>query len=256
MAKVNKSDRRRQDYLRRRALKVGKVYEGKLVRARAKEFKRVLGICKDTRDLESWGDIFKGEFEEPYLEGWFKGLTLGIGMPQARSVAEQLTRKKALTPDGVWERALIDYAENRAGESITSISDTIIDFFVDKLQDLLLERGEGFGVESLALALTEEYEEVALWMCRRIAQTESMMALGESSFLSAESLAIPYKKQWTCSGLNNTRETHRYMDGVIVDRDAKFILPDCTMRFPCDASSNAPAEEIINCACSCLYIPI
>jgi hypothetical protein len=101
----------------------------------------------------------------------------------------------------------------------------------------------------------KEFAPLNLWQARRIAQTETMIGLAESADIAAQSTEVSFVKEWCISGVGNTRESHEVMDGVTVDQNDYFELEDCRMLYPHDTSLNAPAGEIINCACSCIRIP-
>jgi hypothetical protein len=45
------------------------------------------------------------------------------------------------------------------------------------------------------------------------------------------------------------------MDGVVVDGDEMFQLVDCVMRYPHDTSTNPPAHQVVNCACTLIRRP-
>ncbi len=225
-----------------------------LARSRSEELKRVLQICKDF-EPGVWGTIINNYLKEDYLPEWYAGLYVDAGLPQARSVTRDLTRGKASDPIGIWEIMLRDYALKRAGENIVIVSGTL----KDALQGIvagLLDEDENIGIEKLARSITSKFNGgLNLWQCRRIAQTETMIGLAEASHEAAVSLDIRYTKEWCCSGLTNTRDTHQDMDGVVVDEDELFVLEDCTMLYPHDNSTDPPASEIINCACSCIRLP-
>lgn len=58
-------------------------------------------------------------------------------------------------------------------------------------------------------------------------------------------------KEWQSSGRANMRDTHAAMDGQTVKMDEPFRSPSgAMMMHPGDSSLGAPAEEIINCACT------
>ena len=93
------------------------------------------------------------------------------------------------------------------------------------------------------------------WQCRRIAQTEAMIGMAEAANDAAQTLSIPFTKEWCISGLGNTRASHELTDGVMVDQDEPFALPGGMMMYPHDTSLGADAGEIINCACCCIRRP-
>ena len=192
--------------------------------------------------------------DESYLYDWFKGLYVRAGMPKAKSVARDLSLGKAAPDEGYWEGELIRYAEQRAGNEIVLVQGTLKEQLVGITRNLM-QADTTMQIEKLATQIFKQYKTIELWQARRIAQTETMIGLADAGEIAARSLGIRYDKQWVISGLGNTRETHEAMDGVVVDMDEPFTLPDCQMMYPHDGSLGAPAGEIINCACDVLHLP-
>ena len=255
--KISPAERRHQDYLRRKALKVGHHYEARLVKLRRKEVQRVLDLCRDIADPSHWQDVINAHLDESYLYGWFKGLYVDVGIPQARSVARDLSRGKASPTEGYWEQELLRYAEDRAGEDIVIVSGTLKDELI-RITRTAMEADTQMGIEKLARSIYKDFSEnLLLWQCRRIAQTETMIGLADAGAMAARSLEVPFLKQWCTSGLMNTRDSHLIMDGVTADMDEPFLLVESNsyMMYPHDKSMGAEAKEIINCACSVLRIP-
>ena len=253
---ITAAQRRHQDYLRRKGLATGRAYMARLMRLRHTEVKRVMDICRQFDDPSQWASILENNISEAgYLYDWYTGLYIDAGLPAASSVVRDLSRGKAASPGGVWEAALRDYAQRRAGREIVSVSGTLRDGLVAALRKRL-EEDPNTSVETLARNLMHDFNSgLNAWQCRRIAQTETMIGLAEAGDLAAQSTDVPFVKQWCISGVGNTRPTHEDMDGVAVAQDEYFILPDCTMLYPHDTSTGAPADEIINCACSCIRLP-
>jgi hypothetical protein len=164
-----------------------------------------------------------------------------------------LSRAKAEDVPGLWESELTRYAEQRAGENIVSVTGSLKDKLVDITRNIMAE--DTYGVEKLTQMIFKEYNTIAEWMVRRIAQTETMIGLAEAGDVAARSLDIGFTKTWAVSGLGNTRDSHLAMDGIEVDADDPFRLEDCLMMYPHDSSFGAPAGEIINCACDCIRRP-
>ena len=82
------AERRRQDYLRRRTLKIGSVYGSRLARARRAELRRVLALARDLDDPEALGPLLEISLDESgYLPGWWEGLWLTAGVPIAKTTA-------------------------------------------------------------------------------------------------------------------------------------------------------------------------
>lgn len=253
--RITQAERRHQDYLRKKGLAVGKVYEGKLLKARRAEVKRVLLRCRDFGDPEQWPVVIDAMLDESgYYYDWMRGLYLNAGMPRAKSITRDLSRSKAEDPSGMWEAEITRYAQNRAGENIVSVTGSLKDELVKILRSNM-DVADAVGVEKLTQQVFREYGKIAEWMVRRIAQTETMIGLAEAGAIAADTLDVGFTKTWAVSGLGNTRDSHLAMDGIEVDADDPFILEDCLMMYPHDSSFGAPAGEIINCACDVIRRP-
>lgn len=242
------------DYLRKKGLQVGRIYEGKLIKARRGEVRRLLNLCRDSNPSQ-WEMIIEAQLREDYLFDWYKGLYVSAGVPRAKSTARDLNKSKAAFEDGIWESELARYAEQQAGEKIVIVSGTLKEQLVG-ITRKVLEEADGAGIEKIARQIFTNYQGIELWQARRIAQTETMIGLADAGNIAAQTLDIRFSKQWCTSGLGNTRDTHLAMDGVIVEDWEPFELADCHMMYPHDSSMGAPGGEIINCACDCIRRPI
>lgn len=252
---ITAAERRHQDYLRKKGLAVGHVYEQKLLKARRTEVRRVLLECRDWDDPERWPEVIGASLTESgYFYDWMKGLYLNAGLPRAKSITRDLSRSKASDPSGMWEQEIMRYALSRAGEEIVSVEGSLKDTLVNILRARLADGGSDLGVEKLTQQVFKQYGQMAEWMVRRIAQTETMISLAEAGAVAADTLDVGFTKQWVTAGIR-TRKTHAAMDGVEVDQHELFILADCQMRWPHDSSFGAPAGEIINCACDVIRRP-
>lgn len=253
---ISPAERRHQDYLRRKSLKVGAVYEARLARARAKEVRRVLDVCSGYPIIQ-WPSIIDITLDETgYLPKWWDGLFHDVGLPMCKSTARDLSQAKAAddSSDLLWADSLRDYAANRAGSNISIVSGTLRDSLLAILRDEM-EDEPALGIEKLVKRIYGKYKELAKWQVRRIAQTEAMVAMADASNVAAQTLDVAFTKQWCISGLGNTRDTHEVMDGVTVDQYDPFTLPGGQLMYPHDTSLGASASEIINCACCCIRRP-
>ena len=254
--RISPAERRHQDYLRRKGLKVGAVYEARLQRLRAHEVKRVLEVCADTTDnVLYWPSLIETHLDETgYLPKWWDGVYQDCGLPMCESTARDLNKAKAATDKTLWSDTLKRYADNRAGSNIVIVSGTLRDSLIDIIRDLMKEE-PALGIEKLTKRIFSKYKELAKWQVRRIAQTESMVAMADAAHVAAETLDVAFTKQWCISGLGNTRDSHEVMDGIEVDQDDPFVLAGGQLLYPHDGSLGANASEIINCACSCIRRP-
>lgn len=255
--RITPDERRHQDYLRRKGLKVGAVYEARLYKARAQEVRRVLNLCKDVSNPAQWPGVIEANLDETgYLPKWFQGLFVDAGLPMCKSTSHDLLREKAAADDATnyWLRQLRQYATNRAGSNIVIVSGTLRETLINILR-AEMAADIGVGIEKLTKRIYAEYGELAKWQVRRIAQTESMVAMADAAHVASQTLDVAYTKQWCISGLGNTRDSHEIMDGIEVDQDEPFVLAGGRLLYPHDDSLGAAAAEIINCACSCIRRP-
>lgn len=252
--RISPAERRHMDYLRKKGLLIGKAYENRLLKLRRKEVRRVLDLCMDYHNPMSWSAVIEQNLDESYLDKWFQGLYIEAGLPRAKSVARDMNKAKAADDEGYWEQELLKYANQRAGENIVLVQNTLRDNLIEIVRKTM-ESDTQMGIEKLARSILKGYSDIALWQARRIAQTEAMISLAEAGDIAARSLDIPFVKTWAVSGLGNTRDSHLEMDGMTVEDDEPFQLIDCQMMYPHDGSMGAPAGEIINCACDCIRRP-
>ena len=253
---ITAAERRHQDALRRRVLRVAAVYERRLALDRRKELRRVLALSKDYSDPLALVPLLSGQLDEAaYLGGWWTGLITEAGLPVAKATARDLRAMKAAGEEDVWLGTLRNYATARAGSEIVVVSGTWKKTLVGLVRQILAE-DLGAGIEKVTKELYRRYlATIEKWQCRRIAQTEAMIGMAQAADDAAKTLSIRFTKQWAISGLGNTRASHELMDGVVVDQDEPFVLPGGMMMFPHDTSMGADAGEIINCACSCIRRP-
>lgn len=254
--RISAAERRHMDYLRKKGLAVGRVYQNRLLKARRAEVKRVLLLCRDYDDPGRWEDVINMSLDESgYYYDWMRGLYLNAGLPRAKSITRDLSRGKADDPSGMWEKELAAYAQERAGANIASVTGSLRDELVRILRKKM-DVDDVVGVEKLTQQVFREYGSIAEWMVRRIAQTETMIGLSQAGAIAADTLDVGFTKQWTAVKIR-TRPSHLEMDGIEVDRDELFIVGDegAQMRWPHDDAFGAPAGEIINCSCDVIRRP-
>lgn len=250
--KISEQERRHQDYLRRKSLKISRVCGVRLQRLRAEQVRQVLRRCRDYQKDE-WAGVIMNGLNEPYLPGWYAQLYVSTGLPQVSSTVRDMNRAKA-EDSGIWEGVLRSYATRRAGEAIVSVTGTFRDSLISILRSELAD-GESLGVEQITQRIYDRYRSIQEWEVRRIVQTETLVAVGQAGDAAARSLDVGFTKQWCTSGLVNTRDTHLAADGTVADEDEPFRVGDSLLMYPHDTSLGASASEIINCACSCIRRP-
>ena len=167
------AERRRQDYLRRKTLKVGSVYGSRLAKARRAELRRVLALARDLDDPEALAPLLELSLDESgCLPGWWEGLWLTAGVPIARSTAATLRQAKAAGEEDVWKASLRRYAVTRAGNEIVTVTGTWKRSLVALLRAYLAEDLTG-GIEALTRKLYRGYlATLEKWQCRRIVRSK------------------------------------------------------------------------------------
>lgn len=254
--RITAAERRHQDFLRKKVLRVASVYETRLAMDRRKELRRVLAMAQDYTDPVALVPLLSGQLDETdYLGTWWTGLITEAGLPIAKATARDLLQAKAAAEEDIWLGSLRTYAKTRAGQEIVIVSGTWKDTLVGLVRQILAE-DFGRGIEKVTKELYRRYlATIEKWQCRRIAQTEAMIGMAHAANDAAKTLSIHFTKEWCISGLGNTRASHEIMDGVTVDEDEPFSLPGGMMMFPHDTQFNPDAGEIINCACACIRRP-
>jgi uncharacterized protein with gpF-like domain len=108
---------------------------------------------------------------------------------------------------------------------------------IPKMARRLKNASEGYLKRSILTARTET--------------TRVMNAAKMDIGAKGEELGYIMKKRWVATYDGRTRDEHLAMDGVEVDTNEPFILPDGTkMMFPGDISMGADAGQVCNCRCT------
>ena len=88
----------------------------------------------------------------------------------------------------------------------------------------------------------------------RIARTETTRVSNSAKMdigKEGQRLGYEMEKVWIATTDGRVREDHLAMNGVAVDQDDPFILPDGSkMMFPGDISLGADASQVCNCRCT------
>jgi len=253
--KISSVQRARQAASRVNALQMAATYERKMRSKRTKSVKASLDALVERRVPPSlWADEI--EYKEPWMLPLLTDLYLTIGHTGAVEVANRMLQRKADTTD-IFTRTLLQWAQSHLGERIVLMGDTVSKWLRQHIAEIY-EAHSTEGVEQLTKRLYRgtmwEFDQVKKWQCRRIAQTEAMNSMNLAGLSAADALGIPYEKTWSISGIN-TRETHAAVDGITLGQGELFTVGGYPMERPMDERYGAPAGEVINCACTLIYLP-
>lgn len=235
------------------ALQRGKPFQAMLYRERKKELKRAINSLVEI-PYDKWLTNAPELLEQKYMEKFYSGLVMSVGVPAARESVNDFLNRKA--DFDMWEKVIMDWIDNNAGRKIKIISEGFKEWFREMLSDVMQDTSLGVEqvVQSLYSSVIGSYEEVMEWQVRRIVQTETMSSLNMAESESIKALNIPFLKQWVTAG-HNTREWHAVMEGVVVEDNELFLVNGEYMEYPTDDSNGATASNIINCSCGIIRIP-
>jgi HK97 family phage portal protein len=154
-----------------------------------------------------------------------------------------------------------EYIEKQTGRKIKSIERTTFKRVTARVKDVVEEMTTGieaFGVQPIAKAIEEIYEEFTPSRALTIARTEVHNAANQSSLKAVEALDLPnMTKEWLTVMDGRERDDHHNMNGEIVPFDENFEVESekdgtiVLMSGPGDPT--APAEQVINCRCSMVF---
>lgn len=260
MAKKKTTRAQRWEIVQRNKLARQKeaIYQKQLMRKREAALKSALNELKGNR-VDDFEEIISNSLDEPYLDSYYNSLYKQVGLLVGKDARESVLKRvgtKASNPN--WMQSIIDYTEAYTGSRIVIVKGAFKAEVIDWLRDAIVAAPE-MGIEQVTKLIyqdiLESWNGVKEWEVRRIVQTESMAARAVGQDAAVRSLNIKFNKQWTAT-FNNTREQHAEMDGVIVDMDEPFILPNGDfMMYPSDFSMGASAENLINCSCGVFNEP-
>lgn len=112
---------------------------------------------------------------------------------------------------------------------------------------------KGESINKIARRL-KDVSEKSLKDSIRIARTETVRVANSAKqdiLHEGTRLGFKMKKRWIATTDGRVREDHLAMNGVEVNEDEPFVLPDGSkMMFPGDISLGAPPEQTIQCRCT------
>ena len=166
------------------------------------------------------------------------------------SIKQQITKSRQ--PIGFSQR-LYDILKNNYGIDLLKDSMDITQTTKDDIQKILTDAAaSGIGIDEIAKQISQQgFTDVR---ARMIARTEVVKAANVAGDIIAKESGLQMNKEWLAVLDSRTRSDHREVHGTIVDHDATFDVGSYPMRFPGDSKYDAPAKEIINCRCVCIYL--
>lgn len=147
--------------------------------------------------------------------------------------------------ESTWLQYMRRFALTEAGERIVKITETTREIIRRSLDKSITE---GLGIDKAAKRLMTEWKELTRNRAKLIARTEIVSGSNQGSFIGAKSTGLDLKKSWLATRDSRTRDSHRNMDGELVEMDDVFSNG---MSYPGDPKGSA--SQVINCRCTITY---
>lgn len=164
----------------------------------------------------------------------------------AFSANGDLTPKEAV--DEVLDLLIIAYMNGVDAVSADLDIDPFVD--VEEMQDSIYRRIAG---ETFAERVTKYAAQGQIYDIARVADTEVHRVYNEAAFNTAQRSGASLNKRWVTMNDDRVRDTHYYLEGVVVPLDASFYTYDGdTALYP---GGFMLPQNNVNCRCVVEYIP-
>lgn len=182
-------------------------------------------------------------------------LYLDAGIIWGANIYAKLTKEiraeKARMPIGLSEflrNAILKYFEADLLNDVQDITETTREKILSALQTAT-EQGLGFD-DTIKLIQDSVITDAR---ARLIARTETVTAANMGASLAADRTGILLVKTWIAATDNRTRNDHREVNGITIDKSEPFNVGGYPMQQPGDRGqqgNRTPAKEICNCRCT------
>lgn len=203
------------------------------------------------------------------IEKLFKRYAFQQAVNTYRELSRQVKKFQRKKDDGdtgafgfnaEWNSQIIDYLRQYLlRKAVIPVTETTKKIILD-----VLDQGQqnGWGVERILTELKTQTDELTEMRARRIIRTELGIAGQFGQKMVADSFEFETQKEWIAANDHRTRDSHRKVDGEVIDTDHDFQVPLIKkgvqigvdlMTGPGDPEAHA--ENIINCRCTLGYRP-
>lgn len=150
-----------------------------------------------------------------------------------------------------WTQAITAYLQKFILNTVSNITDETKKQILGVLEKAI---NEGWGIEKISSELKSP--EIILWRARLIARTELAKAAHTGRKASEDTSDFETEKEWIAANDDRTRDSHRLIDGEVIDTEARFEVPRKSggvdmMEGPGDPT--ASIENLANCRCSMAF---
>lgn len=159
-----------------------------------------------------------------------------------------------------YDAAIAAWLDQHAAQAVVRVSDSLRETIREVVEQAV---AEGLGEEEIAKRIEEATSgEIGRQRARVIARTETHFASQVGQYVAAWQSVLKFDKIWLATEDHRARKGHAEMNDVRVAFDQPFRVrvhggkrdgEYDELRFPGDP--DAPAGQVINCRCQCLYEP-
>jgi hypothetical protein len=159
-----------------------------------------------------------------------------------------------------WNFALIDWLSQHLLDNVViPITETTKKRIMDVLEE---GQANGWGIERIVTEL-EKVDQLSAMRARRIIRTELGFGANFATNLAASEIEFETQEEWITAQDHRVRDSHRKMDGVIIETGAMFQVPIYKGKKDTGAidlmtgpgDPKASAGNVINCRCTRAIIP-
>jgi hypothetical protein len=150
----------------------------------------------------------------------------------------------------IWINFINDRYRELNEPKIVTIKKTLIDD-VKKLISNFVENNQDFFDISKAINDFVSEPNFYEWQSRRIARTETTIAMNTASETAALNSGVKYRKIWLSAGDGNERESHMLLNNQEAGQNGLFAND---LRYPGDPLAT-DAAEVVNCRCTVIHEP-
>jgi HK97 family phage portal protein len=196
------------------------------------------------------------KFEEEWQGQVARTLSKSVDLGYAQQLTAVFNEKDRLAIEALGAKdakGRRDILTARGLDSFDQISKTHTERIMQQIEEGT-QKGESITNIMRRVATTLGTPKELAGKAETIARTETLTAISigqAAAMLNAKEVIPGLKKAWLTAGDDRVRDSHRELDGDVVDADAKFANG---LEHPRDLRSSDPAQ-VINCRCTLLMVP-
>lgn len=158
------------------------------------------------------------------------------------------------TQDMYWDAATQKYFDQFSFKRTYDIQQTTRAMLFRSIKQSFDARETFFQIQA---RLKNVYlDQIILNRAKMIAQTEAMAAFNFGGRVAAISVNIPLQKKWMATQDERTRPAHKQAHEQTRGLYEPYDVDGEKLMYPGDTSLNATAQNVVNCRCKEVYIPI